>query len=91
MGLGTDGEGHKSGSREIKGFLKVSKQFEVPRTSLFRIARSVVQEEKKLSLLLLGANQYYLLEMEAMFLGLTRRDICMFAFQLAFQNNIPKI
>ena len=71
--------------REKKmGFQKASKEFGVPRTSLFQLVPSEEQDEKKATSTTLGHKPVfnkelehelvnYLLDMEAMFFGLTRR------------------
>lgn len=86
--------------REKKmGYLKASKMFQVPRASLFRLANSKELDAKKAASTNLGRKPLftpeleqelvkYLVEMEAMFFGLTRKDVCALAFQLAVRNNI---
>lgn len=87
--------------REKKmGFLRASKTFNVPKTTLRRL---VADKDKPLDVLTsakLGRKPVlppeledslvdYVLIMEAKFFGLTRRDIRTLAFQLAVQNNLP--
>nr|CAD7576313.1 unnamed protein product [Timema californicum] len=87
--------------REKKmGYLKASKEFQVPRASLFRLANSNEKSAKVAASTTLGRKpvfskeiedelQKYLVEMEAMFYGLTKREVCNLAYQLAVRNNIP--
>ncbi|XP_045466600.1 uncharacterized protein LOC123675298 [Harmonia axyridis] len=81
------------------GYLAASKNFKVPRSTLFRYCKKdkevgsikketlgrkpVLTEELELKL------AEYIMKMEKQFFGLTRRDLCSIAFQLARQNNIP--
>lgn len=87
--------------REKKmGYLKASKEFQVPRSSLFRLVNNKEQDSKVAASTILGRKPVfskeleqelvnYLIQMEAMFYGLTRKDICALAFQLAIRNQIP--
>lgn len=87
--------------REKKmGYLKASKEFRVPRATLFRLANSTETNASTAASTILGRKpvfpkeledelQKYLVEMEAMFYGLTKRDVCSLAYQLAVRNNIP--
>nr|CAD7398609.1 unnamed protein product [Timema cristinae] len=73
--------------REKKmGYLKASKEFQVPRASLFRLANSNEKSAKVAASTTLGRKpvfskeiedelQKYLVEMEAMFYGLTKREL----------------
>ncbi|XP_063216887.1 uncharacterized protein LOC134527855 isoform X1 [Bacillus rossius redtenbacheri] len=86
--------------REKKmGYLKASKVFQVPRATLFRLANNKVLDTKKAASTKLGRKPLftpeleeelvkYLVEMEAMFYGLTSKDVCILAFQLAVRNNL---
>ncbi|KAG8196604.1 hypothetical protein JTE90_014163 [Oedothorax gibbosus] len=82
------------------GYLKASKEFQVPRATLFRLVNSKEKSAEVVASTTLGRKpvfpkeledelQKYLIEMEAMFFGLTKRDVCSLAYQLAFRNNIP--
>ena len=87
--------------REKKmGYLKASKEFQVPRASLFRLVNSKEQDAKVAASTTLGRKpvfskeleqelQNYLIQMEAMYYGLTKKDVCTLAYQLAIRNNIP--
>lgn len=87
--------------REKKmGYLKASKEFKVPRATLFRLANKQEKDSKVAASTNLGRKpifskeiedelQNYLIKMEAMFYGLTKRDVCSLAYQLALRNKIP--
>ncbi|XP_055903963.1 tigger transposable element-derived protein 6-like [Eupeodes corollae] len=82
------------------GFLKASKEFNVPKTTLRRL---VAEDNKPLDKVVsakLGRKPIfpleleeslvdYTLQMEGKLFGLTRNDIKSLAFQLALKNNIP--
>ena len=81
------------------GFLKAAKQFGVPRTTLFRLARSDEADENIAAATKLGGRTVlstalekdlvaYCIKMESLFYGLTRTDIRKMAYQLAVRNNI---
>lgn len=81
------------------GYLKACKTFNVPRATLFRLckkdgaASEVCQTKLGRKPILPDYLEEELvkhcLAMEKTFYGLTRRDVCNLAFQLARRNNIP--
>ncbi|XP_067627379.1 uncharacterized protein [Eurosta solidaginis] len=81
------------------GILLASKRFEVPHTTLQRMARSQKPVEELLSAKLGRKPVFtqeierelvrYSLEMESRFWGLTRFDLRSLAYQIAMKNNIP--
>lgn len=86
--------------REKKmGYLKAAKEFAVPRATLYRLVNSEEQDVKKAASTTLGRKPVfskeleqelvsYLVEMEALFFGLTIKDVCILAYQLAARNKI---
>lgn len=81
------------------GYLKACKTYNVPRATLFRLCKKNMEPEV-VCRTKLGRKPVlpdflekelvkHCLEMEESFFGLTRRDVCNIAFQLARKNNIP--
>lgn len=82
------------------GFLKAAKFFDVPRTTLFRLASKSDVTPPVAAKTKLGRKTIlppdierdlvdYCLMMEQKFFGLTRSDVRNMAYQLAVSNNIP--
>lgn len=88
----------KAVSDNKMGFLKASKEFSVPRTTLQRLVHLGISPEEAVSRKLgrkpVIPNEieselvHYLLLMEQKFYGLTRDDVRRLAFQLCAKNNI---
>lgn len=81
------------------GYLKACQTYNVPRATLFRLCKKNMKPEV-VCRTKLGRKPVlpdflekelvkHCLEMEKSFFGLTRRDVCNVAFQLARKNNIP--
>lgn len=81
------------------GYLKAAKESAVPRATLYRLVNSEEQDVKKAASTTLGRKPVfskqleqelvsYLVEMEALFFGLTIKYVCIMAYQLAARNNI---
>lgn len=81
------------------GYLEAAKDFAVPRATLFRLVNSEEQDVKKAASTTIGRKPVfskqleqelvsYLVEMEALFFGLTIKDLSIMAYQLAARNNI---
>lgn len=87
--------------REKKmGYLKASKHFNVPRSTLFRLVGKKDTPTEKLVYTKIGRKPVfdekfesmlvdYALTMESKFYGLTQQDLRKLAYQLAVRNNIP--
>ncbi|KAF2904423.1 hypothetical protein ILUMI_01748, partial [Ignelater luminosus] len=81
------------------GNLKIDKTFGVPRATLFRlckkdsgpdvVSRAKLGRKPALSNFLKRELVKYCLNIEKPFDGLTRKNVCDIAFQLARRNNIP--
>lgn len=86
--------------REKKmGYLKASKIYQVPRTTLFRLSQNTIVPAEKAATTRLGRKCIlgenleqelvdYVLRMEAKFYGLTMKDLRRLAFQLAVKNKL---
>lgn len=85
--------------RKTMGYLAAAKHYNVPRSTLFRycnndkevdnIKKETLGRKPVLTRELESKLVEYILLMEKKFFGLTRRDLCSIAFQLARQNNLP--
>lgn len=86
--------------REKKmGVKKASKHYDVPKTTLRRLASEVMSDPDTVVMKKLGRKPVFpehmeeellqhLLDMESIYFGLTRQDVRRLAFQLALHNNI---
>lgn len=89
--------------REKKiGYLKAAKEFNIPKSTLFRLAKSNAPDENVAAATKLGGRTVlpanledeliaYCLHMESLFYGLTRIEIRQMAYQLAVLNNIVNL
>lgn len=99
MGQRFDGYGYISDKRKKMGYLKASKTFGVPKTTLIRLYQQKNKPLDEVTNLKLGRKAIFnerfetdlvdfILAMEASGFGLTRRDVMKIAYQLAEKNKL---